>query len=1129
MAKRDETNPNDTRSSLDYAEGEVLLSSLEAVLKGVLESEAPVHAVYGPARGPFQKLRAHQADDGVSRLLADHGCRLEVVDEPGRAVDLAARSCLVGRNVVMLMPAGDVLRSANALVRARKLLEGAEGFGMLLIIEDDVEHLARAAPVHLLDDLAIAKIEPNDVSDLRDMIEHGIRLSRAGNGPTAMLVASNLLHSFDTITARPNRVVGTLDVAVAMKRKRRIGRGLETMGLLRLSRRLELNKTSALPSPGERAPLGLVAIGPAYTAAEYLLRRFGLDGRIPLLRIGMSAPFDDSIAERLLSRCERVVVLEARPGLTGKALLAASEAARRRGIETASTWWHTLPEIDGESLTLERGDALRASQVARKIGGLLDSVSTGRTITRGLATSDARFDELVIPGRESSIGVEGAIRTVKNMLTATGQWLRERQDGEVEDEERIALMLDAPSETGASRYDRLVEAEIWGRNRFLADGPAAIRECASDPTPRLLVICDVGSKGGIDVVRLATASVPEEFGDRVEIRTVDLTELDGFLEVLRESVLSDNVRVLIARDGTPPRFDHSAIERSFREVDRLGFTTMHRMSRPAEQACSLRAPILSEPLGVGIDRVGEELETTFKVDRLPRRMARMIKLRVRPVLEQIEVVRTRPPMVDVIGPTGERPGPPVIRHGAASVWRCHIAGWRGGEPGLVSRILCGAGREMGYQVGCSISSRSAGPGRGAWSQLLFTRPRDGKEPSLPLLIPFGEADLLIGADPIESLRALGPDPLLRVAESSRTAAVVNSGLLADQEEHIAGRMRDTRKLLTDAIASRCLPQAWLGDLVNASRNTFLTERLIDVVLLGIAYQRGLIPVSLEAIERSIGKEQRGDFGRLLTAFRHGRTLSDGLPGLAEQEAEVVDSEFMIRRLVRSVRLDSGGRRGRTRQFETLLRETLAVMPGLQETSRGRAAALDFSVALRHALFWRGIEHAGRYARLITDLYKSDSGAHSRRMTAYAIFPLAEAMLIPDPLYVATMCTSLDQKRRIRERLGIRHARGDHMERRYLTRFELILARRRLRLDVASGHWPAWLISTLVRFVPAGWRGSRGERRVRASIIELVERATQESKDTPEYWERVMLRLNLQAEMGRLRMLSSGELRRVLAE
>ncbi|HAW95073.1 MAG TPA: hypothetical protein DCX60_02250, partial [Phycisphaerales bacterium] len=142
--------------------------------------------------------------------------------------------------------------------------------------------------------------------------------------------------------------------------------------------------------------------------------------------------------------------------------------------------------------------------------------------------------------------------------------------------------------------------------------------------------------------------------------------------------------------------------------------------------------------------------------------------------------------------------------------------------------------------------------------------------------------------------------------------------------------------------------------MNASRNTFLTERLIDVVLLGIAYQRGLIPVSLEAIERSIGREQRGDFGRLLTAFRHGRTLSEGLPGLTQAQTELVDQEFMIRRLVRSVRLDSAGRRGRTRKFETLLRESLQKMPGLQESGRGRASAIDFCVALRHAVFWRGL-------------------------------------------------------------------------------------------------------------------------------------------------------------------------------
>ena len=56
-----------------------------------------------------------------------------------------------------------------------------------------------------------------------------------------------------------------------MRRRRGLPRGSDAGDLLRLARRLELNRTYALPSPGERAPLGLIAIGPAYAAAEHLL------------------------------------------------------------------------------------------------------------------------------------------------------------------------------------------------------------------------------------------------------------------------------------------------------------------------------------------------------------------------------------------------------------------------------------------------------------------------------------------------------------------------------------------------------------------------------------------------------------------------------------------------------------------------------------------------------------------------------------------------------------------------------------------------------------------------------------------------------------------------------------------
>ena len=69
-------------------------------------------------------------------------------------------------------------------------------------------------------------------------------------------------------------------------------------------------------------------------------------------------------------------------------------------------------------------------------------------------------------------------------------------------------------------------------------------------------------------------------------------------------------------------------------------------------------------------------------------------------------------------------------------------------------------------------------------------------------------------------------------------------------------------------------------------------------------------------------------------------------------------------------------------------------------------------------------------------------------------PLADALLVRDIMYVLSMSTSLEQRRRIRERLGVRASHGDALERRFLSRFELLVGSRRYRLDFRSSDWPA---------------------------------------------------------------------------
>ena len=139
MLEGAQNTPSAARSVLELAEGDALLTALEALLKGVLESEVPLHSLLAPSRGPFRRLASISTEEHFERLFSSHGCRLDLVDEPGRAIDLATRICLPGRNAVLLLPAGDVLRAAAPLARARTALSGSEGFGLALVVEDDLE------------------------------------------------------------------------------------------------------------------------------------------------------------------------------------------------------------------------------------------------------------------------------------------------------------------------------------------------------------------------------------------------------------------------------------------------------------------------------------------------------------------------------------------------------------------------------------------------------------------------------------------------------------------------------------------------------------------------------------------------------------------------------------------------------------------------------------------------------------------------------------------------------------------------------------------------------------------------------------------------------------------------------
>jgi len=426
---------------------------------------------------------------------------------------------------------------------------------------------------------------------------------------------------------------------------------------------------------------------------------------------------------------------------------------------------------------------------------------------------------------------------------------------------------------------------------------------------------------------------------------------------------------------------------------------------------------------------------------------------------------------------------------------------------------------MGYRVEILSSDEPCGRGRRAWAQVLWMRARAGESRApRTAMIPYGEASLLLGIDPLEALRALGPDPALRVARPQKTCIVANDGPLEDQFDD--ARVAACGLLEGAVERSAMASHSSVDDYASLCRTNLLSERLLDVAMVGLAFQRGLLPVSLEAIESAVRRADATGFGRSFEAFTFGRRLEAGaVVRRSVEEREPLDR--LVRRLsLELVRERFGGRR-RAQRYALSATGMLAAFGRLGDDEDVDRATRAVVTALHRTIVWGGTRMMRQYESLVLGLLRADPTGDLALVSAE---PIADAILVRDILYVLAMSTSLEQRRRIRERLGVRASHGDSLERRYLSRFELLAGTRRFRLDFRTSDWPAEVVRLARPLVPWGLRGDTRAQEVRAYAISLAERAAEGFERDPAHWAMCMRRFAMLSTDGGLRALSAAELR-----
>ena len=1103
------------RPPLARGEGHAMCTAFEAILKGLLECELPVAEVMAPRRPPMEGLFRALSDERSAETLERHGLRLVPVVDAARGVSLAVRTAAMGRRCVVCVP-NDQLEIAVAAAW-RDGAGASRGTGSAVLLLEDNPYLSPGAcPIRAAQQLGVPCLTPSDLHGLRNAVQDAFRMAQSAGVMVAVAVHVSLLRAIDTLAMEPNRVLERVDLALETRRARRPALPTEGEDALSIGRRLELNRLVSLPSPGETEPWGIAAVGPCALAARHLLEELGLAGRVPMLSIGLVAPIDEASVLRLMSRCANVVVLEPRPGSVSASLLAVSETGRRSGERVASLWWDQLPSDGEDAPRLEINDGTRPSILARKIVHLLASVRPALALERRLARVDERLERWPVPDRGLGLGASGAVEAVRGMVEEVAQELASR----VASPDQPSTAMWAPG-MSPPEADRVATVEIWDRRRFASEGVAAVRQSAREVRPRILVVCDLGDEPGPDPERLSRAAVPADAVAPITVERGDLNNRPPFRELLRAAALRDGLTVIVGHDGPPARRDVAALDRSMVEADRLGFVPMQRAIWPADASCDVRPVAPEVMVERGLERGTNPLKTELTVEVLEQRAVGQFEVRIRPLFEQVEVVRSKPPRPAELEPGAPRPGPPRVVHAEAGRWRAHLAGWRGEAPGLASMILCEAGRAMGYRVQASFQTTPIGPGRRAWSQVLFTRMEVG-DAALAAQTPYGEADLLLGMDAVESLRAIGPDPFLRVSDPERTYVVVNNGVLDDQVDE--ARMRAAGELSEAAHIGCRGHDAFIRDVATLARRHFLTDRLTDLVLLGAAYQRGLVPVSVQALEAALLRAEARGFGRCLEAMRYGRVLSAEW-GSDTDQPEQRDPDHpvaLVRRFLLEISHSGIGGARAARRLRPLFGQLLRRTGAWRRTAALRQVQRDMVNGLHRCWLWGGVSYAEAYARLMDALLSVDGLAER------AALPLAEAMLIRDSVYVATMCTSPEQRRLTRRRLDVRPARGDRMERRFLYRVEATLLGRFLRLDFRSSDWPARLLRTVGQAVPHGIRGRPSGRDLRDAVIELCARASSESADASAF-AAALERLRSIAELGELHGMDAATVRTMTAE
>jgi indolepyruvate ferredoxin oxidoreductase len=243
-------------------------------------------------------------------------------------------------------------------------------------------------------------------------------------------------------------------------------------------------------------------------------------------------------------------------------------------------------------------------------------------------------------------------------------------------------------------------------------------------------------------------------------------------------------------------------------------------------------------------------------------------------------------------------------------------------------------------------------------------------------------------------------------------------------------------------------------------------------MLGAAYQKGLLPLSLEnlqwAIQRSVPPEEQD---KNVEAFRLGRELVV-YPEEYREEEDFLSLEALLTKKQRILQR-SGRRGGRLAlSYERLVSDVIKDM-SLDDVTKSNLALRVYDL-----IQFENIEYARNYLEPVRMVYGKDRPEFYWEATRVVISELYRVMLIKDEVYVAHLLTSPEKLERDKKRYRVNEANRDQIKHVHFTRPKFRVVGRDFEFDWKARPWQLGLIKRMkfLRTLLPGWHKEEREFR-----------------------------------------------------